>query len=289
MSNKKIEYAFTAYPNYLLEKVMPHVDGNTFKVLSHIIRQTMGRHKKYDRIALSQFEEKTGLSRNTVLKALSNLLEHRIIEKFDRGRINQYRVIMPKDSSHKEQNSSSPKDSTSSHSEPSGSINEPASVHNLNTSSVQPLNTQKKSIKETITKDSTTKEGELERVIQTWNSKFDISVNRTDKDLMECIRSAINEFGEEQLSQAMDGRLESPYYRKHKPELLHQPKAFFPFHDTIKNDLHRQSNQLLTHKEYARLVSDKGYHGDHDFEMIDITTENGTEKRWKLIKQASGV
>ncbi|MFD2532545.1 replication protein [Gracilimonas halophila] len=287
MSNKNKDYAFTAYPNFIIKEVMPHIDGNTFKVLSLIVRKTLGHHKKYDRIALSQFEEKTGLSRNTVLKALKYLSEHQIIEKFDRGRINQYRVIMPKDSSHKEQKSSSPKDSTSSGSEPSGSIIEPASVHNLNTSSVQTLNTQKKPIKENEI-NTTTKEGELERVINTWNAKFDISVNRNDKDLMECILSAINEFSEEQLSQAMDGRLESSYYRKHKPELLHQPKAFFKFTDTIKNDLHRQSNQLLTHKEYASMITEKGYSGD-DFEMIDVITDKGTEKRWKLMKQAPGV
>ena len=69
MSNKEIGYPFTAYPNYSIDKIMPVIDGNTFKVLTVIVRKTIGFHKKHDKIALSQFEDLTGLSRNTIIRS----------------------------------------------------------------------------------------------------------------------------------------------------------------------------------------------------------------------------
>jgi len=149
------------------------------------------------------------------------------------------------------------------------------------------LNTQKKPIKETITKDTTTKEGELERVIQVWNSKFEVPVNNKNTDLIEDIRRALNIFGEQQLIQAMQGRLESPYYRNNKPELLHKPTAFFPYQDTIKNDLCRLTKQQYTYEEHIELI-DKTQLTGHDFNVVDVITNQGLEKRWELKKNKSG-
>lgn len=286
MSNKKKDYNFTAYPNYIIEEVMPHIDGNTFKVLSLIVRNTMGHHKKYDKIALSQFEEETGLSRNTVLKALNNLNKHRIIEKFDGGIINRYRIILPKEVSGDYHKSNTNHTAASSNIEHPSSNNEPAPVHTLNPKPVQTLNTQKKPIKENeINSSTTTKKDDVEQIVEAWNSKFNISVNPINNTMLYYIGIALNELKPDEIIQAMDNRLSSPYYKKKKPELLHQPGAFFKYIDTIKTDLQRTPKHLYTHREYVDLIN-KGYKGEQFIVRRDVRDQNGNPMK-ELISKSS--
>ncbi|MBA7715738.1 hypothetical protein ES703_124794 [subsurface metagenome] len=54
---------------------------NESKVLWHLIRKTWGWGKKFDFIALKQFEKELGISKEEASRALSSLRKRRIIEQ----------------------------------------------------------------------------------------------------------------------------------------------------------------------------------------------------------------
>lgn len=305
MSDKEIDFRFTAFPNHIIDEKLPDIDGSSFKILMLIVRKTIGFQKTVDKIALSQFEKHTGLSKNTVIKSLKLLVDKQIIKKYNKGRISSYQVIALKDEC-KDQHSnkstnvgddfetqgeqmSAPKSKTDgSIVEHSGSNIEQAKVHKLNPSLVQNLNTQKKPIKENEINSSTTiKEGNVEKVIQAWNSKFDNPINLSDNGMINSIRFALKELSCQEIIRAMENRLAAEYYKQKKPQLLHRPSCFFPYLDTIKSDLKRVPDNLYTFDEYADLIYEKGYHGD-DFELrADIPDKNGNPMR-ELIRTVTG-
>lgn len=61
--------------------------GNQYKVVSVILRKTYGWQKVHDKISYSQFQLFTGLSKNTVIKALNDLIEMGIVGKLKTGQI----------------------------------------------------------------------------------------------------------------------------------------------------------------------------------------------------------
>ncbi|HBQ59415.1 MAG TPA: hypothetical protein DD671_07270 [Balneolaceae bacterium] len=286
MSNKEIGYPFTAYPNYSIDKIMPVIDGNTFKVLTVIVRKTIGFHKKHDKIALSQFEGLTGLSRNTIIKSLKILCDNQIIEKNDKGIINKYRIILPPAENAENHLKKSANKSVSSTSEPLSSNTEQAKVHMLNPSPVQNLNTQKKPIKE-IEINTTTKEGDVGSVIQAWNSRFEFPIRLSDDKMMSYIYDALKELSSQEIIQAMDNRLKANYYREQKPELLHRPSCFFPYPSTIRSDLQRVPDNLYTHDQYVKLITENNYHGD-DFIIRKEQQGDKVKLMWELKRNASG-
>lgn len=73
-------HGFTQYPNYILDKRMREISDAGFKVYSVVVRQTKGWQKETDIISLTQFEEKTGKSRMTVIRALRELVDEEMIE-----------------------------------------------------------------------------------------------------------------------------------------------------------------------------------------------------------------
>lgn len=70
---------YTAIPNCLPDIYMPIVSDVQYKVLECIVRKTLGWHKRWDGIALSQFEEMTGNSRPAIVRAIADLVELKII------------------------------------------------------------------------------------------------------------------------------------------------------------------------------------------------------------------
>jgi len=71
----------TQVPNFLLDKLLPVVGFGEWKVISFVCRKTLGWHKREDRISLSQFELGTGLSRPSVVKILTKLVETGLLLK----------------------------------------------------------------------------------------------------------------------------------------------------------------------------------------------------------------
>ncbi len=70
---------YTQFPNIILDEYMEVMSGAEFKIISFIIRKTLGWHKERDRISSSQIREKTGLSKNAVIEAIKMLKERKII------------------------------------------------------------------------------------------------------------------------------------------------------------------------------------------------------------------
>jgi phage replication O-like protein O len=266
MSDKEIEYPFTAYPNHIIDELMPDIDGNTFKVLTVVIRKTIGYHKKVDKIALSQFKSHSGLSKNTIIKSLNLLCEKKIIKKYTNGCINKYGMVCIEDKKHDKPGSKFTTPASGADIEHPGSKVEPASVHMLNPSGVQGLNTQKKPTKE-----------EVDKVIRAWNSRFDVVFSPSDHKMVDHVCVALQEVSVQEMIQAMDNRLTATYYREKKPELLHRPDCFFPYLRTIRTDLQRRPDNLYTHKEYERMITEKGYHGN-DF----VVRKGQGEIMWEL-------
>ncbi|HUD44375.1 MAG TPA: replication protein [Patescibacteria group bacterium] len=78
---------FTQIPNELMEILMSSATNASEKaVLVFIARKIYGFHKKTDQISLTQFENKLGLSRPTIVAVLSRLLQVKLILLVKKGR-----------------------------------------------------------------------------------------------------------------------------------------------------------------------------------------------------------
>lgn len=71
---------FTKLPNNYIDLFMSELSDASFKVLMAITRKTIGWNKEVDFISLTQFEQMTGKSRSTVIKALKELMEKQLIK-----------------------------------------------------------------------------------------------------------------------------------------------------------------------------------------------------------------
>lgn len=86
MANPQKENGYTAIANELFEALCEiRINGEARQVLDVIFRKTYGFNKKEDRIALSQFVEKTKLKKPTVCKALNKLKEMNLIVVTQKG------------------------------------------------------------------------------------------------------------------------------------------------------------------------------------------------------------
>lgn len=80
---------YTAVDNAVLDEIMPMLSGNEWKVLSLIIRQTIGWQKDIDGIAYSQFRDGTGIKSNTTIqKSINELIKLGIVEVGKTSNIN---------------------------------------------------------------------------------------------------------------------------------------------------------------------------------------------------------
>ncbi|KAA3621014.1 MAG: hypothetical protein DWQ02_28440 [Bacteroidetes bacterium] len=82
--------SFTQIPNIVFDQYLPSLKESELKILLIIIRQTYGwlnprtgYRKRRDRITLSQFVQKTGLSRRIVSNALQSLIQKNLISITD--------------------------------------------------------------------------------------------------------------------------------------------------------------------------------------------------------------
>jgi len=71
---------YTKIPNELIDKLISYrLPGEEMKIFFMILRQTLGWGKKSDQISLSQFAEKTGMKKPSVLQCLNSLLAKKLI------------------------------------------------------------------------------------------------------------------------------------------------------------------------------------------------------------------
>ena len=80
--------------NFLVDEVMQRLNGGQFKVFMCVWRQTVGRNRVKDCLALSQIQEMTGLgSRKRVVESVRFLVQAGLIERAGRTRDgNVYRM-----------------------------------------------------------------------------------------------------------------------------------------------------------------------------------------------------
>lgn len=93
MASPQLEDGFTRLANELLEEFCRlEVSGACHRILRFIERKTYGFQKKEDAISFTQFEEGTGLYRNTVNESLETLISMGVIIKDKSGYINKYTI-----------------------------------------------------------------------------------------------------------------------------------------------------------------------------------------------------
>src|SRR5690606_7638540 len=73
---------FTVFDNAVIDALMPQLSHTAWKVLSVLIRQTIGFQKEHDKISHAQLTKKTGINtRATLIKAVKELETWGIIKK----------------------------------------------------------------------------------------------------------------------------------------------------------------------------------------------------------------
>lgn len=87
---------YTQMPNVLLDEHLPSLSGAEFKVAAIVVRYTAGFHRRRHRMSLSFFEAKTGLTRETVSKALQALIAQGVIARRRAGSSYAYELLVGK-------------------------------------------------------------------------------------------------------------------------------------------------------------------------------------------------
>lgn len=261
-------FPYTKIPNIIIDRKMAELNSSDFKVLIMICRKTLGFHKEKDNISLSQMTKLTGLSKNTVIKAIERLEKENLIIKQTDTLPYQYSINREK--------------LGESHS----ADLEPQPVYNLNCSKVQKMNTQKKTLKKRERNTTTVTNHEISedvtKIIDIWNSLFDIKISNSNREMIEAIENNLKQFSVDELKTALYNRSGAKYYKRKDHGLKHHSKCFFPHQTTIRADLKRIPDDLFTYEEMFDRVAN-GLNKESDFEIQrNITDKKGNPMR-KLI------
>lgn len=91
MKNPQLEDGYLKISNILIEQLAKiHLSGNETQVLLTVLRKTYGYNKKIDFISLTQFQKATGLSRPSIVEALSKLVGKKVLVGKKELAINAY-------------------------------------------------------------------------------------------------------------------------------------------------------------------------------------------------------
>jgi len=252
------------FPNFVLDELLGTISGSEFKILSIIYRKTVGFDKKSDKISYSQFVNKTGLSKSTISQSIESLEKKGLIN-VDRSELtNVYAYCFPN------------KPIVGS------SKIEQEDVQKSNYQPVRKSNTQKKRLKEkqrnTTSRDFSEDVGE---VINYWNNTFPDSLDPLDSELIEHIEKSLDIFSISEIKKAIIIRSNCRWYLDEKPYLINEPNAFFPYPETIRNDLNREPNDIFNYDERNERIF-KGINVDEDFEMLPNLKDQQDRAKWKL-------
>jgi len=152
-----------AVPNVIVDELMAKVSPAAYKVHAVIVRQTIGWHRTEDTISISQFIQMTGLSKNSVIRALRELVECDAVIRREQtvNGVSVYTYRITHGSAEIEQGSSNlgsaKSEQGSSEIEPPSAKIEPVGSSNFEQGVVPNLNTQKKDINKRETKKITTR------------------------------------------------------------------------------------------------------------------------------------
>jgi hypothetical protein len=73
-------------PNFLVDKLLPHLSGPQAKILMVLCRKTFGWHKREDVISFGQFRDDAGVSRSSAIEALRVFMDAGLVLKASKGR-----------------------------------------------------------------------------------------------------------------------------------------------------------------------------------------------------------
>jgi len=74
-------------PNFLVDKLLPHLSGPQAKILMVLCRKTFGWHKREDVISFGQFRDEAGVSRSSAIEALRVFMDAGLVLKASKGRV----------------------------------------------------------------------------------------------------------------------------------------------------------------------------------------------------------
>lgn len=256
---------FTMIPNFILDEKLDSLSEGELKLLLMIYRKTVGFDKKFDEISYSQFASKSGLSRSTISHAIKALTKKGLVE-VDKSHItNKYTYCL-----------------SETNSQPSSKF-EPGVVQNSNLLPVQNSNTQKKPLKEKElnTSSSTDLSGDVQQVTTYWNEIFPNTLDYSNTWLLKQVEKAVKHFTVDQLKEAIFRRSTCNYYQEVKPNLLNKPSSFFPYPETIDNDLKRAPKGIYNYDNMINLVTSSNWTTDDFEKVIEIQDKSG-RPMWKL-------
>lgn len=272
------EVPFTRMPNIIIDKYLPDLQGSEIAVLTVIIRKTIGFNKEKDRIALSTFEKMSGQARSTVIKAIKELIGRRLVFKDTSTTPTTYSInskLLTSDNS--DQNKLVQKSNQ-------GLVVTPTMVGISNLHLVRNSNTQKNTLKQK--KETTTSSRVLNddvlKVIDEWNKRFKQQVGLNDLEMIGHVENALNQFSVRQLISSMERRSIDEYYIQSKPQLKHSPKYFFPYLNTIENDLNRMPKGILTYEEMIYKVTANSSLSTDDYSIVNGILDDDSKPMWKL-------
>ncbi len=76
---------FTTFPNTIIDYVVPYCKTTTWKLLTVIIRKTIGWHKAVDMLSLSQLVSLTGMTKPTVIASIKDAIKSKYIIRNPKG------------------------------------------------------------------------------------------------------------------------------------------------------------------------------------------------------------
>jgi DNA-binding MarR family transcriptional regulator len=126
---------YTQVPNYILDNLDRFTNEAEMKVVLVVARKTFGWQKKRDTISLSQLEDATGMTRQSVADGLKRAISNGWIERVVDGNSFSYAVVVQKVDQSKPQTSPESR---------------PKVVQKVDQQVVQNLDTQKKELKKEI-------------------------------------------------------------------------------------------------------------------------------------------
>jgi len=252
-------------PNFVFDECLESLSEGELKILMMIYRQTVGFDKKADKISYSQFAAKSGLSRSTISQAVKKLTRKGLVE-VDRSRTtHQYTYCLPDTNSQL------------------GSKSEPIAIQNSNHLPVQNSNTQKKTLKEKElnTSSSTDLSDDVRDVSTYWNEVFPNTLDYSNTWLLKQVEKAVTQFTVDQIKEAIFRRNACSYYQEVKANLLNKPSSFFPYHETIANDLKRAPKGIYNYENMINVVTSSNRTTD-DFEKVLEIKDKSGNPMWKL-------
>lgn len=281
MGKVHFDFRFVKLPTGFIDDYMQELEGSELDMYLVVLRKTVGWHKMSDRISLSQFQNYTGYSIPTIRSAINGLMEKGFVNRIPAGNSYRYSITKPELKTREAIKTKSVKHEKDLQGKGQNVYNE--NPKNLSTQK------KKQKIKLNTTKCRRSKfrsEVSLDEcysVIAEWNKMFNSLINEDDEVLVNVIREVLQYFTVKEVKRAMFNRLNTEYYREHKPQLLHKPHCFFKFLETIENDLNREPSNIYTYEEKNDLIWNGGYN-DEDFKMRrDLEDESGKAK-WEYMK-----